>query len=130
MLPVIIPWFITIASCVIFGHAAADPHNWHWAAVVITYSSEYIGFMSIVLVSFTYAMEAYPTRVGPLVVMLCVARGFISWGLSWGSVQFIASEGYDGAFNICAVVLGVLGVLGLPIFFFGKQIRQFTQRWT
>ncbi|KAJ5371095.1 uncharacterized protein N7496_007187 [Penicillium cataractarum] len=130
LLPLIIPWLVTIASCVIFGRAAADPFHWHWAAVVITYNSEYIGFMSIVLSSFTYAIEAHPTRVGPSVVVLCAMRGFISWGLSWGSLRFVQSQGYEGAFNICAIVLGILGVVGIPIYFFGKKLRIITQRWT
>jgi hypothetical protein len=64
--------------CLRSSPKSSNPFHWHWGTVVITFNSEYIGFMSIVLASFTYAIEAYLTRVGPLVVMLCAMRGFFS----------------------------------------------------
>jgi hypothetical protein len=38
-------------------------------------------------------------------------------------------SGYDGALDICAIVIGVLTAIGFVVYFFGKAFRKFTQRW-
>lgn len=56
-------------------------------------------------------------------------RGFIGFGISYGTISFVQKEGYAGAFNICAGIMGALMFLGIPVYFFGKQIRKRTQRF-
>ncbi|KAH7146509.1 major facilitator superfamily domain-containing protein [Dactylonectria macrodidyma] len=129
LIPLILPFLVAIISTVIFGQACEHPENWHWSAIAVTFNAEFFGFVGIVVASFTYAIDSYPARSDAALVVLCFARGVISFGVSYGSLEFVQSQGYDGAFNICAIILGVLGALGLPIFFFGKQIRRLTQPW-
>jgi hypothetical protein len=40
----------------------------------------------------------------------------------------VNTNGYDGAFGIVGALTAVLGVLGVPIYFWGKNIRQFAGR--
>lgn len=120
---------VGIISTIIFGRACQSPYEWHWSAIVITFNAEFYGFVGMVVASFTYAIDSYPDRSDAALVVLCFARGVISFGVSYGSLEFIQAEGYAGAFNICAIILGVIGALGFPVFFFGKRIRHMTQKW-
>lgn len=61
--------------------------------------------------------------------MICTFRSFIGFGIAYGTIDFVEKAGYEGAFNICAGIMGALMFLGIPIYFFGKQIRKRTQRW-
>jgi hypothetical protein len=67
--------------------------------------------------------------VDAILVLLCSLRGFIGFGISFGTIAFVEKSGYDGAFNICAGILAALAVLGVPVYLFGKRIRGFTGRW-
>ncbi|KAI8651849.1 MFS domain-containing protein [Fusarium sp. Ph1] len=129
LIPLILPFVVGIISTVIFGQACKHPYDWHWSAIVVTFNSEFFGFVGIVVASFTFAIDSYPARSDAILVVLCFARGVISFGLSYGSLEFIERVGYDGAFNICAIILGVLGILGIPVYIFGKKVRQMTQPW-
>ena len=64
-----------------------------------------------------------------MLVVICSFRGFIGFGISYGTIAFVDKAGYEGAFNICAGIVGGFMLLGIPVYFFGKQIRKRTQRW-
>lgn len=95
----------------------------------MSFNAEFYGFVGVVVASFTYCIDSYPSRSDACLVVLCFARGVISFGLSYGSLKFIRKEGYDGAFNICAIVIGVLGFLGIFVYFFGKMIRTYSYKY-
>lgn len=62
-------------------------------------------------------------------VIICAFRGFISFGTSYAVSPFIALHGYDGAFGTYAALTAAFGLLGIPVFIWGKQIRRFTGRF-
>lgn len=64
-----------------------------------------------------------------MLVVICALRGFISFGTSYGVADFIASSGYDGSFGTYAGLTALLGLVGIPIYVWGKTIRAFTGRW-
>lgn len=119
---------MAISTTVIFGRACQHPYQWHWSAIAVTFNAEFYGFVGIVVASFTYAIDSYPTLSDASLVVLCFARGVISFGISYGALEFIQTKGYDGAFDICAIILGILGFMGIGIFVLGKRIRAWTQR--
>lgn len=64
-----------------------------------------------------------------ILVLFCSLRGFIGFGISFGTIAFVEKSGYQGAFNICAGIIGALAILGFPIYFFGKRIRMWSNKW-
>ena len=56
-------------------------------------------------------------------------RGIISFGTSYGTAPFIASHGYDGAFGTFGALTAAMGLLGIPIYIWGKKIRHITGRY-
>jgi hypothetical protein len=129
LIPLIPPFVVAIASTIIFGYACQNPHRWHWSAIVVSFNAEFYAFVGVVVASFTYCIDSYPSYSDACLVILCFARGAISFGLSYGSLEFIRKQGYQGAFNICAIIIGALGFVGIFVYFFGKKIRQFTNRF-
>lgn len=94
----------------------------------MSFNAEFYGFVGVVVASFTYAIDSYPSHSDAGLVVLCFARGVISFGISYGSLEFIQAKGYDGTFNICAIIIGILGFLGIGVYIMGKRIRAWTQR--
>ena len=129
LIPILLPAITVVISSIIFGKAGSHPTEWSPWAVIIPFNAEYFGFIGIVLIGFTYSLDSYPERAAPILVLICAIRGFISFGISFGVSTFVRRNGYEGALNICAIVMGVISALGFPVFFFGKRIRSFTMRY-
>jgi hypothetical protein len=73
-------------------------------------------------------MDAYPQRIGAALVLICSLRGFIGFGISFGSISFVEKAGYKGALNICAGILAALMGMGVVVYVFGAKIRAITQK--
>lgn len=56
-------------------------------------------------------------------------RGIMSFGVSYGIQPMIQAKGYDGAFGIFAALTAAFGLLGVPIYIWGKNIRAITGKW-
>ncbi|EXF83638.1 major facilitator superfamily transporter [Colletotrichum fioriniae PJ7] len=123
-----VPILSAIISCVFFGQAGAHPDRWHWMTIVAPYNLGYFAFLGANLVGITYAIDSFPSKAGPLLLVLCAGRGFISFGLSYSTVPLINLIGYQGAMNIFAIIAGVLGVITVPVYLFGSRIRMWATK--
>lgn len=74
-------------------------------------------------------MDAYPQRIDAALVLICSLRGFIGFGISFGSISFVQKAGYEGAFNTCAGIVAALMGMGVVMYMFGAKIRAITQKW-
>ncbi|RSL41097.1 hypothetical protein CEP54_015924 [Fusarium duplospermum] len=58
-----------------------------------------------------------------VLVIICVFRAIIAFGVSCGISPFVEVAGYGGAFG---GLNAFFGLLGIPVSIWGKSIRQFT----
>ncbi|KAL5361522.1 major facilitator superfamily domain-containing protein [Aspergillus floccosus] len=129
IIPLAFPIVIGVITAVLYGQGAAHPEQYHWFTYVWGVAAYYFCFVGANIVAITYLLDSYPSRAGPLLIIICAFRGIISFGTSYGTAPFIESHGYDGAFAVFAALTGALGLIGVPVYFFGKKIRQFTGRF-
>ncbi|KAL4950798.1 MFS transporter [Aspergillus filifer] len=119
----VIPAAIVIVSCVLFGNAGAAPSDWHWMAIVAPYHMGFFAFMGVNIIAISYAIDAFPDHAGVPLMVICVGRGFISFGLSYSTVPLTETLGYDGGMNIFAIVCGVLSFMTIGFYLYGKRMR-------
>lgn len=129
LLALVIPTIVGILSCVIYGQAGSHGENYHWMAIVFTYSGQFFSFVAASICSMSYLLDAYPARQGATLVLICCLRGVISFGINYGLADMQATMGYDGAYGLWAGLTALFGILGIPIYVYGHKIRQFTARW-
>lgn len=127
VIPLVIPFVVVISSTIIFGRASNSPQGRHWSAIVVTFNAEFYGFLGVVVSSFTYVIDCDPRRSDVALVVL----GVISFGLPYGPLNFLGagSSSYALLFDVCLIILRVLGLLGFFVYLWGKEIRQTTQKW-
>ncbi|KAI3400048.1 hypothetical protein diail_4585 [Diaporthe ilicicola] len=113
-----LPIALAILSCVLFGQADAHPDRWYWMTIVAPYNLGFFAFLGANLIGITYIIDSFPSKAGPLLLVICAGRGFISFGLSYSTVPLIDLTGYDGAMNIFAIISGAMGALAIPGYFF------------
>jgi hypothetical protein len=129
-LPVIaIPAIVGVICGIIYGQAGAHPESWSVASIVIGYNASYFAFLGANIVGITYAVDSFPFRAAPFLVVICAGRGFISFGLSYANLPAISTLGYDGTMIVEEVICVVLALLAIPMFFFGPRVRGYVQRW-
>lgn len=118
-----LPIALAVLGCVLYGQAGTHPDRWHWMTIVAPYNLGFFAFLGANLIGITYVVDSFPSKAGPLLLVVCAGRGFISFGLSYSTVPLISLTGYDGAMNIFAIISGVMGALAIPVYFFGARIR-------
>jgi len=111
------------------SQAGAHPDKIHWFAVAFAYAGYTFCFIGCNIVGITYLLDSYPARSGPVLVVICALRGFISFGTSYGVAGFIETAGYEGCFGTYAGLTALLGLIAVPVYIWGKNIRAFTGRW-
>ena len=124
-----LPVSVGVIAAVIYGQAGAHPEKFHWFAIAWAYGAYYFAFLGSNIAAITYLLDSYPARAAPVLVVITSMRGFVSFGASYGIARFVENAGYDGSFGGYAGLTAVLGLLGVPIFWYGKRIRQYTGRW-
>ncbi|KAJ5565161.1 hypothetical protein N7513_001403 [Penicillium frequentans] len=130
LIPLVFPVIIGCFTAVLYGQGATHPEQYHWFVYVWAVAGYYLCFVGANIVAITYLLDSYPGSSGPLLVIICAFRGFISFGTSYGTSAFVTRSGYDGAFGIFGALTAILGLLGLPVYFWGKNIRHLTGRFT
>jgi hypothetical protein len=124
-----IPIVFGVISATLYGQAGQFPDRYHWFVIVFANAGYYFCFVGANIGAITYLLDSYPARAGPVLVVITAFRGFVSFGTSYGVAKFIETAGYDGSFGTYAGLTALFGLLGIPIFFFGKRIRAYTGRW-
>ncbi|KAJ5095017.1 hypothetical protein N7532_007308 [Penicillium argentinense] len=129
-LPVIaIPAIVGVICGIIYGQAGTNPGKWSAAAVVIGYNASFFAFLGANIVGITYAVDSFPLRAAPFLVVICAGRGIISFGLSYATLPAVKTIGYSGTMIAEEVICGVLSLIAIPMFFLGPRIRSFVGRW-
>ncbi|KAF2022406.1 MFS general substrate transporter [Aaosphaeria arxii CBS 175.79] len=124
-----IPLIVGVLASNLYGQAGSHPGDYHWFVFVFANAGYYFAFVGANIAAITYLLDSYPTRSGPVLVVITAFRGFVSFGVSYGVSKFIDNAGYDGSFGTYAGLTALLGLLGIPIFIYGKRIRTFTGRY-
>ena len=129
LLPLAGPTIVAVISAVMYGQAAANPTDYSWGTVAVTYNATFFGFLGANIVGITYAIDSFPTRAGPLLVVICAGRGLISFGLAYSVLPAITAMGYDGAMVVEATIAGGLTLLAIPVYIWGAKLRLLADRW-
>lgn len=128
LVPLGLPIAVGVFTIILYGQGAAHPFNFHWLLYVWTVAGYFFTFVGSSVIGITYLLDSYPTRTGPCLVVVCACRSIISFAITYEIAPFIATFGYDGTFLAFGAVTALLGLLGIPIFAFGKSIRMYTGR--
>lgn len=129
LLVIAIPAIVGVICGIIYGEAASNPDKWSVASIVVGYNASYFAFLGANIVGITYAVDSFPFRAAPFLVVICAGRGFISFGLSYATLPAVATLGYAKTMIVEEVICAAFALLAIPMYFFGPRIRAYVQRW-
>ena len=130
LLTLVFPLLLLLILTAIYGAAAENPYGYHWMAIIFPQNVWLFLLFAANTVGITYLLDSHPKRAGPVLVIMCLMRGLVSFGVSYHTVDYVDAVGYVRLFGIYAGLMALFGVLGIGVFVWGKRIRHWVVRWT
>ncbi|KAL3435988.1 major facilitator superfamily domain-containing protein [Aspergillus tetrazonus] len=127
-LPAIIPSVIAAPlSLVLYGCGIANA--WHWMVPTVG-----LGLLSFAItqgtnVSFVYCIDSFRPVAGEVTVTQLAFKACFGFLLSFYTNPWINESGYEAAFGAMAGISGGCLLFFIPLFFWGKPIRQAATKW-
>ena len=81
-------------------------------------------FVSTLILSTTFAAEAWPKNPGPALVVVIGAKNIISFGVTYGLTPMIAKHGYEWSCGVLAGIMAGILLLGIPVYFLNPKWRK------
>ncbi|KAH9216768.1 major facilitator superfamily domain-containing protein [Leptodontidium sp. 2 PMI_412] len=119
----ILPILTSALSLILYGLTAQ--HSWHWIWIYVSYVLSAFSFSSMATASTLWITEAFPRWAAPAMVVVSGISYIASFGISFSISPLIESQGYSGAGMEMACIILVVGLIGVPIAFWGKNLRQY-----
>ncbi|TLD32766.1 hypothetical protein PspLS_00046 [Pyricularia sp. CBS 133598] len=129
LLPFVPPVILGILLTGMYGFVIANPERYHWMAIAFTVDAYLYILLAASTIGTTYLIDAYPKRAGAILVVIPVTRGLVSFGISNGTVGYIANIGAANLFGVYAAVIAIFGIMGCALFWTGKSVRRFCAPW-
>ncbi|KAL8383412.1 hypothetical protein RB595_006931 [Gaeumannomyces hyphopodioides] len=128
LLTMILPILLAVLLTGLYGFVLADPSRFHWMAIAFTVDAYLYILLAASTAGTTYLIDAYPRRAGAILVVIPVTRGLVSFGVSNGTVDYIARIGAPNLYGIYAGLIALFGLLGCVLYWKGKAVRRFCTR--
>lgn len=126
LLMLIFPGILGVAALLLYGFTAGGGSTW-WGPFM-GWTLFQIVFVVVLIVSTTFAAEAWPKNPGPAIVVVVGTKNLISFGATYGLTPMVHEHGYRWALGVLAGIFGALFLLGVPIYYLNPKWRAYVSR--
>jgi len=127
-LPLLILPFIAVpVGVLMYGFGAADQLSW----AVGYFGNGFLNFGALALATTTlaYVVDCYYPVSSELLLLVLGLKNVFGFAFSYAIIPWISASGYRGAFGTMAGIQVFIVLWGLPLWYWGKGIRQRTASW-
>jgi hypothetical protein len=121
--------FIATAGIIIFGVVGQNPSPHGWVGLQFGIAMNSFGLMQAPSVGFNYLIESYPSISGDCFVAVTCARAIIAFAWTFFAGTWVTEKGAAEPFGIFGMLMGLFGLLTLPVMIWGKRLRIATEKW-
>ena len=87
------------------------------------------GLMQAPSVGFNYLIEAYNSVAGDCFVAVTSVRAVVAFSWTFFVGEWVSKKGTAEPFGIFGMLMGLFGLLTIPMLIFGKRFRIWTTKW-
>jgi hypothetical protein len=88
-----------------------------------------VGLMQAPSVGFNYIIESYGPAAGDCFVAVTFLRGIVSFAWTFFVGEWVMQRGPAEPFGIFGMLMGLFGLLTIPMLIWGKRLRVWTAKW-
>ncbi|CAG8062471.1 unnamed protein product [Penicillium salamii] len=122
----IFPGILAVVSLLLYGFTADT--NTSWGGPYMGWTLLQIAFVSVLILSTSFAAEAWEKNPGPALVAVVGTKNILAFGISYGLNPMLGRFNYPTAMGILAGVTGAVFLLGIPVYFLNPAWRRYMQR--
>ncbi|KAK8125216.1 HOL1 [Apiospora kogelbergensis] len=123
LLVLVFPAVLGFAMLLLYGYTAVGAASF-WAPL-LAYAFFQITFVSVLIVSSTFAAEAAPKHPGPALVVVVGTKNIVSFGATFGFTPMLARGGYIWSYGVLAGIFGGIFILGIPVYLLNPKWREY-----
>ncbi|KAF2688095.1 MFS general substrate transporter [Lentithecium fluviatile CBS 122367] len=120
---------IATAGSLIFGFVGQNPSPTGWVGLQFGIGMVSFGLMQAPSVGFNYLIESYSSIAGDCFVAVTFSRAVVSFAWTFFVGDWVHHSGPAEPFGIFGMLMGVFGLLTIPMLLFGKRLRIWTAKW-
>ncbi|KAF4457086.1 hypothetical protein F53441_874 [Fusarium austroafricanum] len=102
---------------------------WHWIVPTIGLGLLNFSIVQATNISLVYTMDSYRPVAGELAVTQLAFKSAFGFLLSFYTNPWIEESGYSNAFGVMAGISGAVILFWIPIYIWGRRVRQATWKW-
>ncbi|KAL4892216.1 major facilitator superfamily domain-containing protein [Aspergillus ambiguus] len=110
----VLPGVLAVVSLVLYGLTATG--NATWGGPYMGWTLFQVCFVSVLIVSTSFASEAWERNPGPALVAVVGTKNIVAFGLSYGINPMVEKYNYATAMGILAGINAGVFLLGIPIY--------------
>jgi hypothetical protein len=131
---------LSLSPCLICRYGFGVQHKTSWAVPFIGNGFLGFGLAAAPTIMFAYrnylpsvinilVIDAYAPIAAETLLIVSGLKQIFAFGYTYGVISWITKEGYAAAFGEMAGINTGVMLLGLPLYYWGKQIRQMSAKW-
>ncbi|CUM67401.1 uncharacterized protein PRCAT00005095001 [Priceomyces carsonii] len=124
---IIIGGVLAPVALVLYGVGIGE--HYHWMMPTIGLSLLNFALTQATNVSLVYTIDCYRPIVGEITVTQLAFKSLFGFLLSFYTNPWVNNYGYSKAYGEMAAISGILFLLTIPLYFWGKRIREWTHEW-
>ncbi|KAL4968213.1 major facilitator superfamily domain-containing protein [Aspergillus stella-maris] len=126
-LPLLIfPGVLGVIALLLYGFTADG--NATWGGPYMGWTLFQITFVSVLILSTSFAAEAWERNPGPAIVAVVGVKNIIAFALSYGINPLTEKYDYPVAMGVLAALCGGVFLLGVPVYFLNPRWRRWMER--
>ncbi|KAF2152848.1 MFS general substrate transporter [Myriangium duriaei CBS 260.36] len=123
-LPLMVPGLImSTFGSLVFGFCAQHPTPKAWVGLCVGYGMIAFGLMVAPSIGFNYIIEAYGALASDCFLMIVTFRSIIAFAWTFFVGTWVAKKGPAEPFGRFAMLMGLFGLILVPVWIFGKRMR-------
>ncbi|KAH7007853.1 major facilitator superfamily domain-containing protein [Microdochium trichocladiopsis] len=95
-----------------------------WWGLMVTFTFYQMAWVSVLIISTTFAAEVWPKHPGPALVMVVGSKNIVSFCLTFAYTPMVEHGGVTWAFCVLAGVFAGCFLLGFPVYFLNTKWRR------
>ncbi|KAL4912254.1 major facilitator superfamily domain-containing protein [Aspergillus aurantiobrunneus] len=122
LLLLIFPGILGVAALLLYGFTADGSAT--WGGPYMGWTLFQITFVSVLILSTSFAAEAWEKNPGPAIVAVVGVKNIVAFALSYGINPMTEKYDYPVAMGILAAICGGVFLLGVPVYFLNARWRR------
>ncbi|GAA5848855.1 hypothetical protein JCM8547_006367 [Rhodosporidiobolus lusitaniae] len=127
-LPVLLPFTLCLVlGLASLGISATKGDSWPVPVIVGT-GINAIGVTGTAVVALAYGVDCYSSYAGQLLTLATIFKNITAFGISYGVVDWVLDPawGWDRAMGLWAGVMTLITLFAVPLYFYGKRLREWS----